>query len=164
MLVRFKKLHPDAKLPARAKPGDAGLDITCVDNGTYSDDLSQITYSLGLAIEIPDGYVGLLFPRSSICKTSLDLSNSVGVIDSGYRGEVKAVFNRRFHNALKRYADRDTDGGPMRYPVFVADAPYKAGDRVVQLIVMPIPAIETEWADELSESVRGDTGFGSSGK
>lgn len=165
--VRFKKLHPDAQLPKRAKPGDAGMDITCVDEGTLSYDLSQITYNLGLAMEIPQGYVGYLFPRSSICKTSLDLSNSVGVIDSGYRGEVKAVFNRRYHKDFYNHITTDDEyeiARSMNIERRVSNVPYKKGDRIVQLVVMPIPEVETEWADELSDSERGQGGFGSTGK
>lgn len=145
MLVKFKKLHPDATLPTRAKSGDAGMDVTCIDDGTWDETYSQKTYKTGLAMEIPEGYVGLLFPRSSICKTAFTLSNAVGVIDSGYRGEISAVFNRI------RSEIRSNNW-------------YAKGDRVVQLIVLPIPAIETEWADDLSTSERGEGGFGSTGK
>lgn len=144
--VKFKKLHPDAQLPKRAKPGDAGLDMTCVDDGVLTEELMHIKYKLGVAMEIPDGHVGLLFPRSSIYKTELTLSNAVAVIDSGYRGEVAAVFN-------------------LSMPGRPADSRiYKKGDRIVQLIVMPVPVIETEWTEELSSTERGDGGFGSTGK
>lgn len=152
-VVKFKKLHPDAQLPTRAKSGDAGMDIVAVDSGTISEDGSQIVYSTGLAMELPPGHVGLLFPRSSICKTSLQLSNSVGVIDEGYRGEMKAVFNRRQYFI------------PLKSSINQAnETSYKAGDRIVQLVVLPIPQITTEWAEELSTTERGEGGFGSTGK
>lgn len=144
-IVKFKKLHPDAVLPTKAKLGDAGLDLTTVDGGIMSEDGSQITYSTGLAVELPPGHVGLLFPRSSIVKTALTLGNSVGVIDEGYRGEIKAVFNRVQTNILQKWAV------------------YKKGDRIVQLVVLPIPEITTEWAEELSSTERGEGGWGSSG-
>lgn len=139
--LKFKKLHPDAQLPARAKPGDAGMDITCVDAEFDLDPNNQVKYKLGLAVEIPQGYVGLLFPRSSVCKTDLSLANCVGVIDSGYRGELAAVFNKT----------------GLNYKF------YNKGDRVVQLIVIPVPEFNTEWAEELSSTERGDGGFGSTG-
>ena len=90
MKINIKKLHPDAVIPRYAKPGDAGMDLTAVD---VSSDYSCLTYKTGLAIEIPEGYVGLLFPRSSVYKTGQQLSNCVGVIDSGYRGEIMMKFS-----------------------------------------------------------------------
>jgi dUTP pyrophosphatase len=89
MKVPFKKLHPDAVPPSYATPGDAGMDLTPVSLEAFFNDAGEqlLRYRFGLAFEIPEGYVGLIFPRSSICmKTSLMLTNSVGVIDSGYRG------------------------------------------------------------------------------
>jgi len=139
MIIKFKKLHENAVLPSYAKEGDAGLDLTCVNVtvGNY-----RLIYDIGLAVEIPQGYVGYIYPRSSICKKDLSLCNSVGVIDSGYRGEIKAFFNINCPN-------------PERYEI---------GDRIGQLIIMPIPKIDPIWSDELSNSERGEGGFGSSGK
>lgn len=139
MKVKIKKLHPDAVIPQYAKPGDAGLDLVAVVE-TWNEDNSMVTYDTGLAIEIPDGYVGLVFPRSSISKTVLSLSNSVGVIDSGYRGPIMFKF---------RYPEE----GPV----------YDTGDRVAQLIIMPYPQIEFEEVEELSSTERGEGGFGSTG-
>lgn len=82
MKVKIKKLHPDAVIPVYAKAGDAGLDLTAISESWNEDD-SMVTYDTGLAVEIPEGHVGLLFPRSSVSKTRLNLANSVGVIDSG---------------------------------------------------------------------------------
>ena len=82
MKIKIKKLHPSAIIPSYAKAGDAGLDLTITG---IKDESFQVTYGFGIALEIPEGYVGLVFPRSSIKKTELILSNSVGVIDSGYR-------------------------------------------------------------------------------
>jgi dUTP pyrophosphatase len=103
----------------------------------------QVTYGLGIAMEIPEGMVGLVFPRSSIRNTELILSNSVGVIDAGYRGELQATFIKL--NGLDSIA-------------------YNVGDRVCQIIIVPHPVVQLQVVDELSESARGIGGFGSTGK
>ena len=139
MKVKIKKLHPDAVLPFYAKPGDAGMDLTSVSITEGMDDI--VEYGTGLAIEIPSGYVGLIFPRSSIYKQDLSLSNSVGVIDSGYRGEIRLKFRMLTPNENQ----------------------YQNGDRVGQLIILPYPQIEFE-EGELSETERADGGFGSTNK
>ena len=92
MIIKVKKLHPDAVIPTYAKHGDAAMDLyaTSVDYDKYGN----LVCHTGLALEIPEGHVGLLFPRSSISKTALTLRNSVGVVDSGYRGEVMLKFDR----------------------------------------------------------------------
>lgn len=140
MKVRFKRLAASAVIPSYAKPGDAGLDLTAV--SVVSSSGSQISYGTGLAVEIPEGYVGLIFPRSSIRKYELELSNSVGVIDSGYRGEIQFTFNK-------------TNG--------LDSKSYEIGDRIGQLMILPYPMIEIEEAEELTDTVRGEGGFGSSG-
>lgn len=136
--VNFKLLHPDAKLPSYAKLGDAGLDITAT-SITITE--TQVTYGTGLAVEIPPGHVGLLFPRSSIRKYGLQLSNSVGVVDSGYRGEIQFTFNKTGKFGC-----------------------YNVGDRIGQLVILPYPLIAPKQVDELSDSERGTGGFGSTGK
>lgn len=143
MTLKFKKLSEKAVMPTKAHKSDAGLDLTAVGISTQINECGQlcIVYHTGLAVEIPEGYVGLLFPRSSIYKKSLAQTNSVGVIDSGYRGEIMAVFKTT------------TD---------VIPAVYKEGERFCQLVIIPIPDIEVEEADELSESERGENGYGSS--
>lgn len=151
MKVRIKKVHPDAVIPRYAKDGDAGLDLTAT-SMSY-DEYGNICYGTGLAFEIPKGYVGLIFPRSSICKEQLLLSNSVGVIDSGYRGEVSFKFKPSLAlDSLQYVTDRKLYGV------------YKVGERVGQMIIMPYPSIEFEEVDDLSETERGDGGYGSSGK
>ena len=80
--LKIKKLHPDAVIPCYAKAGDAGMDLVAVSE-KWNEQNTMVTYDTGLSIEIPEGYVGLLFPRSSVSKTTLNLANSVGVIDSG---------------------------------------------------------------------------------
>ena len=137
--VKIKKLSKNSVLPTYSKVGDAGLDLTAISEN-WNEDNSIVTYDTGLAIEIPKGHVGLLFPRSSIYKTSLDLTNAVGVIDSGYRGSIMFKF---------RYVEEG-----MVYDV---------GDRVGQLIILPYPQIEFEEVEELSETERGSGGYGSTG-
>lgn len=139
MKIRFKKLSVNAVAPHRAHASDAGFDlvaVTCIE-----DNDGNVVYGTGLAVEIPEGHMGLLFPRSSNAKQHLLLCNSVGVIDSGYRGEMMFKFK--------------PVGGTKRYAV---------GDRVGQLIIMPYPAVEFEECDELSDTERGDGGYGSTGK
>jgi dUTP pyrophosphatase len=139
MKIKVKKLHPKAIIPAYAKQGDAGLDMTAIQLVKTE---MYYEYLTGIAIEIPEGYVGLMFPRSSISKTKQILSNHVGVIDSGFRGEIRFRF--------KKLA---WDNGDL----------YDVGDKIGQLVIMPIPAIELVEVDELSDSERGEGGFGSTG-
>lgn len=152
MEIKFKKLDNNAVLPSYAKLGDAGLDLTATsasstadaDNGFYF-----LEYGTGLSVDIPEGYVGLLFPRSSISKTGLILANSVGVIDSGYRGEIKLRF-KIDGKAFDELADKM--------------ARYNVGDKIGQLIIIPYPTVIPVLSEELSTSERGEGGFGSSGK
>lgn len=144
MEVKIKKLHPNAVIPFYAKPGDAGMDLTAVTIDTSNE--HYIEYDTKLAVEIPEGYVGLVFPRSSNSKVDLELSNSVGVIDSGYRGPIKL----RYHRIWRK----DESGNR------VLDI-YAVGDRVGQLMILPYPTIEFKEVDELSSTERGDGGFGS---
>jgi dUTP pyrophosphatase len=144
MIVNIKKIHPEAVIPSYAKSGDAGMDL--VATSIISETPSQITYGLGIALEIPEGFVGLVFPRSSIRKTRLQLSNSVGVIDSGYRGELQATFNKITTTIENQKND------------------YKVGDRVCQITIIPYPPIEFNEVNELSNTERGEGGFGSTGK
>jgi dUTP pyrophosphatase len=144
MKINIKKLKENAVIPKYAKNSDAGLDL--VATSIILETSTQITYGLGIALEIPEGFVGLVFPRSSIRNTDLTLSNSVGVIDSGYRGELQATFNKKGVNKI--------DGGHI----------YMVGDRVAQIIIIPYPPIEFVEVDELSDSERGEGGFGSTGK
>lgn len=136
MKVKIKKLHPDAIIPKYSKSGDAGMDLTAVTEH-WNDDNSMVTYDTKLAIEIPEGYVGLLFPRSSVSKTILSMANAVGVIDSGYRGSIMLKF---------------------RYPE--EGMVYDIGDRIGQIIIIPYPPIEFEEVDKLSDTERGEDGFG----
>jgi dUTP pyrophosphatase len=138
MKVNIKRLHENATIPFYAKESDAGMDLVITDiKGETEWDIS---YGFGISMEIPDGFMGLVFPRSSIRKTDLILSNSVGVIDAGYRGEIQATFKKT--------------GGAV----------YKIGDRGAQLIIIPHPIIEWNEVNELNNTERGEGGFGSTGK
>ena len=137
MRMRIKKLHVDAIIPRYAHFGDAAVDLTAVRK--WEDDEGNLCYGTGLAMEIPHHHVGLLFPRSSVSKTDLRLSNSVGVIDSGYRGEIILKFDKN------------------------GDKEYEVGDRVGQLMLVPIPSIQFVEVVNLPASDRAFGGFGSTG-
>ena len=160
MRVKIKKTHPDAVIPKYAKAGDAGLDLTAT--SMYYDEYGNICYGTGLAFEIPEGYVGLIFPRSSICKEQLLLSNAVGVIDSGYRGEVSFKFKPSM--ALDNRQCVKADAEKLWSIAVRQNDIYKVGDRIGQMIIMPYPSVEFEEVEELSETERGEGGYGSSGK
>lgn len=154
MQVNIKKLSEDAVVPTYAKHGDAGMDLTATSK--HYDDHGNVVYGTGLAFEIPNGHVGLLFPRSSNSKKELTLSNSVGVIDSGYRGEVLL----KFKGSVSIYETDLNDAGHFPCVGESTDA-YNVGDRIGQIIIMPIPQIEFIEVDELSTSDRGIGAFGS---
>lgn len=186
MKVRIKKLHKDAVVPKKAHATDAGFDL--VATSRVFDAEGNVTYGTGLAFEIPEGYVGLVFPRSSICRKDLSLSNAVGVIDSHYRGEVKAKFKPTLVVAYKdRHGQNENDyigadeteweglvvtfnGRAENYPDvndgYLPFAPclYEVGDRICQMIILPYPEVEFEEAEELSETDRGNGGYGSTGR
>lgn len=142
MKIKFKKLHKDAMAPKFAYKTDAGADLTAV-SVDFSRD-NQIIYGTGISAEIPEGMVGLIFPRSSIRDYDLFMSNSVGVVDSGYLGEIMVTFN---------YTSQTPD-----------NTIYQVGDRIAQLVVIPVPLTKYVEVDELSETSRGTGGYGSSGK
>lgn len=162
MKVKFKKLEKLAVMPTRAHASDAGFDLTAT--SVQMDSRGNVVYGTGLAVEIPEGYVGLVFPRSSICKQDLSLSNAVGVIDSGYRGEIMAKFRPTLH----AWENIDEEGSKEILVGGFHDAEvvtlYNVGDRIAQLIILSTPAIEFEEADELSSSDRGEGGYGSTGR
>lgn len=167
MKVNVKKLDSNAVLPTYAKHGDAGMDLTATSK-SY-DEHGNVVYGTSLAFEIPAGHVGLLFPRSSNTKKDLILGNSVGVIDSGYRGEVVLKFKQtnkaadvlemvKYH-IWKFFNKKSNYNKPMKFHNFT-DL-YNIGDRIGQIIIMPYPQIEFNLVDELSSTDRGVGGFGS---
>ena len=145
MELKFKRLSNSAIMPIRAHKSDAGLDLTATRIDTTLNERGQmmLVYHTDLAVEIPEGYVGLIFPRSSIYKKTLTQTNCVGVIDSGYRGELMVVFKST------------TDVVPLVY---------QEGERFCQLVIVPIPEIEVTEATELADSDRSEGGFGSTDK
>lgn len=199
MKIKFVKLHENAVIPTKAHPTDAGFDLTATSR--HFDEHGAVVYGTGIAMEIPPGYVGLAFPRSSVSKLDLSMANCVGVIDAGYRGEITLKFKPAllFNNlgkwnapettfvtgrGLKYYYDPDclckSGRCPKSYPwKNILDAVpefkiepepremqpniYNVGERVAQLIIMPIPEIEFEETAALSEGERGANGYGSTG-
>ena len=137
--MKFKKLHENAVLPTRSHRFDAGTDLTATEKNVTD---AYIEYKTGLAVAIPEGYVGLLCPRSSVTKTGLILGNSLGIIDSGFTGEICLRF-------------KDVN---RHLPA------YNVGERVGQLVVVPILISEPEFVDELPNSARSSGSFGSTGK
>ncbi len=170
MKVKIKKLVPEACIPQYMKPDDAGMDLVAVSK--IFDEFGNVSYGTGLAMEIPKGFVGLLFPRSSNSKKDLILANSIGVIDSGYRGEIILKFKPSGYFAID--SDETPEGFPSDYFDFVCFgkedeededrvAVYSVGDRIGQILIIPRPTVEWEEVEDLSETERGKGGFGSTG-
>jgi dUTP pyrophosphatase len=135
------RLHEEARLPERAYSGDAGLDLATCERVELGPGERAVAPT-GLAVAIPDGYAGFVQPRSGLAaREGISVVNSPGLIDSGYRGEIRVVL-------LNTDAER----------TFVAEP----GDRIAQLVVLPIPALELVEVDELPAAERGVRGFGSS--
>lgn len=142
MKVNYKRLTADAEAPKVATAGSAGADISSAVDVTIKPGETKLIPTR-LVMEIPAGYVGLMFPRSGLSlKTPLRQPNSVGVIDSDYRGEVHGMF---------------TNTGDETVVI-------ERGDRIAQMIVLPIPCVEWVEVDELGETERGEGGFGSTGR
>jgi len=172
--VRIKKLVEGAVIPKYAKDGDAGMDLTATSK-SY-DENGNVVYGVGLAFEIPKGYVGLLFPRSSNAKQDLLLSNSVGVLDSGYRGEVMFKFKKQINterqnlnimayvSQMAKIKEEYAINGLLDGDDIEEFSDYNVGDRIGQIIILPYPQIEFKVVEELDETDRGTGGFGSTGK
>lgn len=144
MEIKFKKLNPRAVAPVCAHDTDAGFDLTATRITTEINECGQLilVYHTDLAFEIPEGYFGLLVPRSSIFKKSITLTNSPGIIDSGYRGEIM---------------------GKFRSTTDVVPSVYKEGERFAQLLILPVPEVTFTEHSELSTTDRGENGYGSTG-
>lgn len=190
--VKIKKLVPEAVIPAYAKDGDMGMDVTAV-KVEYDKKLDCFVYHTGLAFELPKGYGMLIFPRSSNRKTNSYMANHVGVLDSGFRGElllcfkykdsVPSIFSTlRSDKFIERIANdvdirdakalatalikttNDIVSNNLELNEFMMNfAPYKVGDRIGQIVIVPYPTVEFEETDILSESERGTGGHGSTG-
>ena len=136
MKVKYKLLNSYASIPERANPNDAGFDLKATEITYPSSSGVFIEVKTGIALEIPKNYVGLLFPRSSISNTKHFLRNSVGVIDSGYRGEIK-----------------------LRFSIDDTSTCYQVGDKVGQIIFVKLPSIELVESQNLDPSHRGEGGL-----
>lgn len=182
--VKFKKLDERAVIPTYAHEGDVGMDLTAIEV-EYNSDMDCYLYHTGLAFETDKHYGIFLFPRSSNRKTEAYLCNHVGIADSAiYRGEIILCFKNRtslrqnafegrmieFWNAIEdgksiEDATKESVHGwmeAMKNPMLFA--PYKVGDRIGQMVVLPYPDVNLEEAEKLSNTDRGDGGFGSTNK
>jgi dUTP pyrophosphatase len=163
--IKFKKMHEDAVIPTFGNPGDAGADLRSV-SVKYDAENDVFEYDSGVSVEIPEGFFGLVVPRSSIYKTDLMLSNHAGVIDSGYRGSIKSKF--KIIQAYDSIENINIDSGIVtgtefdEYRYYLI---YPVKERFLQLLILPIVSnVQYEEVDELSETKRGEGGFGSTGK
>jgi dUTP pyrophosphatase len=142
MDLPFKRLTPDAILPTYARDGDAGLDLTsAIDVEVAPGERAMVP--TGLAVAIPAGHAGLVLPRSGLAsRRGLTLANSPGLIDAGYRGELTcAVVNLDRTQAVS----------------------IRAGERIAQLVIVPVAVVRPAWVEQLPASERGEGGFGSTG-
>lgn len=139
--MKVKLVNEYAQLPTRGSKDAAGLDLYCPFHIKVPAD-SQKKIPLGIAVEIPQGYMGLLAPRSSMSKTPLRCANSVGIIDADYRGELSIAYEN----------------------ISCSDYTIFRGDRIAQLIIVPIAIVDVEEAQTLRETERGAGGYGSTGK
>lgn len=144
MVVKFKRLVDNAIMPIRGTVGSAGIDLTAIQLTSETNENGEVilVYHTGLSVEIPEGYCGLLFMRSSVYKKALSLTNAVGVIDSDYRGEIV---------------------GKFRTTLNAVPSVYQQGERFAQLVIVPIPSFTIEEAETLGNTERGNGGFGSTG-
>src|SRR5437762_5223833 len=142
MDLPFKRLRSEGARPSAQRPGDAGLDLRAAIDTTVKPG-ERVMVPTGVAVAIPDGHAGLVLPRSGLATArGLTLSNSPGLIDAGYRGEVIcSVVNLDRDEAVEIHT----------------------GDRIAQLVIVAIPSVSPRWADDLPESGRGEGGLGSTG-
>ena len=167
--LKLKKLYEDVPTPKYATDGSAGIDLTAMSR--FYDKNGNVVYGTGIAVEIPEGYVGLLFPRSSITKKDIFVKNSVGVIDSDYRGEImlKCAPSLGFadycgDNGARYGITTDQDYfDSVTYLDDNSNNHYEIGDKCCQLVIIPIPKVVIHLVDELSETERGTGGYGHTG-
>ena len=144
MEILTKALHPDAVLPKYANEGDAGCDLVAIEDAVLKAGGGRAMVGTGVAIAIPQGHGGFVLPRSGLAsKHGVTCSNAPGLVDSGYRGELKvAMVNLDPTN----------------------DYEVKKGDRIAQLVILAVPSVSFSLVDELPEATRGEGGFGSTGR
>lgn len=183
MNVKIKKLSDEAQIPTYAKPGDVGMDVYATRK--WIDEYGNVCYGTDLAFELPEGYAMFIFPRSSISKYSLSLCNSVGILDSGYRGELIFKFKPTlYYGSIQNDPEHEDEIGiitddvddntvcviPGENPyinskiMYYDYDHYEVGDKIGQIVIMPYPQINFVEVDELSDTERGKGGFGSTGK
>ncbi len=140
MKLKVMKLRPEAQLPKYGRPGDAGMDLYAAEGATLSPG-RQVVAHTGIAVEIPEGYAGLIWDRSGLAAKS-GIKTMAGVVDCTYRGEIGVVL------------------------INLGSTPYhvQAGDRIAQMLIQPVVTAQVEETTELAETGRGGSGFGSSGK
>lgn len=159
MDIKFKKLVPEAQTPYRKYDVDAGFDLYAT---SIEKTVDYIEYKTGIAVEIPEGYVGLIFPRSSVTTYDLMLKNCVGVIDASYRGEIRCRFSPIVNGNIKDILiDVVNEKFNFKWNL---DKQYKVGDRVAQIVFIELPKINLVEVQELSDTQRGTGGFGSTNK
>lgn len=193
MNIKVKILDNNAKLPVYSTPGSACMDVTCTFI-EYMKDIDTYIFHTGLAFEIPENYVMLIFPRSSNRKTDCYMPNSVGVLDSDYRGELMILFKERngyfvenasrvFNELLQTVNDNivvnledemidyyhKMDTHNFNSKIITEDnnikpTPYQIGDKIAQIMIIPYPKVKFEVVNKLSASERGEGGFGSTGR
>lgn len=167
MEVKFKKLSDKAVIPTKAHPTDAGFDMVATGINKTED---YLEYKTDIAIQLPKGYCALLFPRSSNSKKDLLLANSVGLVDEGFIGEIRFRFKRILMPVMVDTMIAPSTGDVLKDAQNTRKVPglayrddfiYKKGDKIGQLVIMPIPEITLVETDELTETDRGENGFGS---
>jgi dUTP pyrophosphatase len=142
MQISFRRLHPEAPAPSQAHPGDAGWDLTSAVPVRLQPG-ERAAVPTGIAVAIPPGYAGLVLPRSGHARRhGVGVVNGPGLIDSGYRGEITVLLINHGHESVS----------------------FAAGDRIAQLVIVPVPDVTWVEVDELDETPRGAGGFGSSGR
>ena len=141
--IKIKKFRDEAKTPSFQSEDAVGADLVAIK--IVKNGLFRIWYDCEFAAEIPKGYAGLIFPRSSISKLPLVLANSVGVVDPDYRGSFQIKFNRTFPGIFSRKK-------------------YKIGERIAQLLIIKVASVEYVSSEIITETKRGKGGFGSTGR
>lgn len=193
MNIKVKILDNNAKLPIYSTPGSACMDVICT-SIEYRKDIDTYIFHTGLAFEIPENHAMLIFPRSSNRKTDYYMPNSVGILDSDYRGELMIVFKERngyfvenasrvFNELLQTINDNivvnledemidyyhKMDTHNFNSKIITEDnnikpTPYQIGDKIAQIMIIPYPKVKFEVVNKLSASERGEGGFGSTGR
>ena len=170
--IFYKKLVPEAKDPIKFHKTDLGFDLYAI---SKKETDKYIEYGTGLAFEIPEGFGGFVFPRSSVTKEDLILKNSVGVIDPDYRGEIKFRYSKLIHNLFNftSYSLYDpkinnfVDIPALETKRMINEneiSLYDIGDRVGQIIILELPKVYLLESEDLSDTNRGSNGYGSTGK